>query len=97
MLHEVVDIDHPDYQPKGGRLAGFYAMLMRKKETRIVRINGKFFKRKRTKLETVQKNERRQPKRQRWMRQARAIYFRHTNLTALWSRTCAALIKAPRK
>jgi len=39
---EVVTIK--DYKPRGGSLANFVAMLFRKKEKRLVRIKGKFYK-----------------------------------------------------
>jgi hypothetical protein len=91
--HEVVTADHPDYQPKGGKTSGFVAMLMRKKETRMVRIKGSFYKRNRKRLQLVQEMKPRQPKRKRWLRQARAEYFRRTDIQALWRRIVTPLMR----
>lgn len=97
--HEVVTIDHPDFNPRGGskNLGGFMAMIIRRKDKRLIRIKGSIYKRNRKKLQLVQKLKKVQPKRVRWMRRARAMYFRHTNLDALWSRIAGALVQPPSK
>lgn len=96
--NDVVTMDDPDYQPKGDRLGGFIAMVMRKKERRLIRIKGSFYKRNRKKLELVQSMDgKKQPKRLRWMRKARAIYFRKTNLDALWRKTVDRTMRPPGK
>lgn len=79
-----------------GNLGGFVAMLLRKRDNRIIRIKGSFYKRNRKRLQMVQKMEKVQPKRLRWMRRARGQYFAATDLDALWSRTCRALMPPPR-
>lgn len=92
-------ISPSDYHPRGGdrNISGFVQMVLRKKETRIIRIKGTFYKRKRNRLEQVQGSKPVQPKKFRWLRNARATYFRNTDLTALWRRHCMAVTRPPSK
>lgn len=94
---DVVKPEDADYNPKGGSFSGFAAMIFRKKENRIILYKGTFYKRKRKKLEVVQSTKKRQPKRLTWLRRARAQYFRHTDLDALWRRHCNSVMRAPSK
>ena len=95
--HQV--ITQADYEPRGGpsNVGGFIAMALRKKETRLIRIKGVILKRKRSKLEVVQSLKRKQPRRLRWLRKARGLYFQHTDINRLWSRICNSLVKPPKK
>ena len=89
-----------DYHPKGGdiNIGGFIIMALRRKETRLIKIGNRLFKRRRKKVEMVQLLHKDvQPRRFRWMRKARRDYFRHTDLDRLWTRTVDRLIKPPRK
>lgn len=95
--HDVITPE--DYDQKGGarNIGGFKAMVIRKGENRLIRIKGGIYKRRRKKLELVQSLKRKQPKRLRWLRRARAIYFKKTDLDRLWRRTVDQLVQPPRK
>ena len=97
--NEVLTADSPEYQPKGGRTntSGFLRMAMRRKENRLLRVKGVFFKRRRNKLESVQIIKQKQPKRILWLRDARSNYFKHMDVDALWSRTMKSLLRPPSK
>jgi hypothetical protein len=98
--NEVITMDSPGYRPVGnaGRnVGGFLAMLMRKKENRLVRIKGMLFKRKRKQMELVQVLRKKQPKQIHWLRDARAGYFRGTDIDKLWAKTATALMGKPGK
>lgn len=88
-----------DYNPRGGagNLAGFIAMALRRKETKIIRIKGTFYKRKGKTLEIVQRMNPKRTRRRRWLFPARVQYFQHTDLTALWKRIVTPLIPKPEK
>lgn len=96
-----------DYHPSGGNsnYGGFIAMLIRRKENRLVMIrNGGYgrlkrgvWKRNRKRLEMMQSLKTKQPKRLRWLSQARAIYFKSTNIPQVWEKICNQLVRPPGK
>lgn len=110
-----------DYAPKGGNenWGGFIAMLFRKKERGLIRINHGFYKLPsnlrqlpgptrskkggstgsplRRSLVLQQDLHKKQPKKIHWLRQARAIYFKKTDLNAMWADTLKRFIKPPPK
>jgi hypothetical protein len=98
---DIVSPHHPDYRLKeGANLYGrFFAMAKRKKENRLLMVKKDrlLYKRKGNKFQAVQKFSRKQPKKQKWLQQARAIYFRQTDLGLLWRNTCNRLIAPPSK
>ena len=97
--HEVVSIDHPDYRPKGGatNIAGFFKMLERRGENRLVRVKGGYYKRKRKQFEMVQYQSDKQPKRNRWMLRSIQTYKRRSNFQAMFNREYNRVIRPPRK
>lgn len=92
---------------------GFVAMLFRRKERRLVHIGKGFFKLPRNlnqlagptqngkalfrSLELMQQTKHKQPKRLRWLQQARGAYFKQTDLNALWAKTISRLTTPPSK
>lgn len=88
-----------DMTPKGGanNIAGFFAMLIRKKENRLVRVKGAVYKRKGKQFQRVQILRPKQPKLIHWLRDARALYFRGTNLDKMWAAHCNRLMTPPPK
>lgn len=75
------------------------AALRKKENAPIIVKSGKgltLYKRKGNKLEAAQIFSRKQPKRQRWMKESRAAYFRQTDLGLLWEQTCNRLVTPPR-
>lgn len=95
----VVTSASQDYRPRGGiyNVSGFLAMAKRKGETRIMRIGKIFFKRQSSKFKIVQMLRKKQPKRVHWLRMARAIYFKKTNLDKMWADTVRPLMGKPGK
>ena len=104
-----------DYHPRGGdgNYGGFLAMLYRRKERKLIKIKGGFYKLPGSvkelagpttsgmalhkALELMQEMKRKQPKRNRWLRRARAVYFKQTDLSAMWKLTLARLVAPPPK
>lgn len=95
----VVDIMSSEYDQKGGgkRPGVFFAMAIRKKETRILKVGKRFFKRKNKKIEMVQFTKRKQPRRLRWLILARREYFKRTNIQDLWRRVVSYVMTKPSK
>lgn len=96
---EVVTAEHYDYNPRGGssNIGGMLAMMKRKGEQRIVKIGKVYLKLRRGKFEEVQIARKKQPKRIKWLKIARAQYFRNTNLNAMWAAVVTPLMGKPNK
>lgn len=96
---QVVRPTDPEYNPKGGKtnVAGFFAMARRKKENRLLFVKKykTFYKRRGNKFEAAQTMPRHKIKRERWLRQARAIYFQQTDLGRLWENTVHRFVPPP--
>lgn len=114
---EAVKIGQDGYTPRGGvgNWGGFFAMLRRRGEKRLIKVKGGFYKMPlgragkalhgptatggslRPRLILIQDLKKKQPKQNHWLRAARAIYFRRTDIGVLWAQTCQRLIAPPPK
>lgn len=96
---ELVTPHTEGYNPRGGatNIGGFFAMIRRKKENRPILL-ARFktlYKRKGKKIQAAQQFNRKQPKVNHWLKRARAIYFKRTNIGLLWRNTCNRLMSPP--
>lgn len=91
-------VTREDYQMKSGHTnRQFFAAAKRKKENRLLKVNGKLFKRKRLRFELVQVLKRpKAPKRNMWLKNSGDKYFRGVNLNAKWARITSALVRPPK-
>lgn len=93
-------LDRDDYPtPDGGRtnVGGYFAIMRRLKENRMMRIGKVVYKRNRNKIQPVQILGKKPPKRVAWMKQARAIYFRTHNPQTTWAKVVSRVLKPPPK